>query len=816
MTTHYLTSSVGAALALMGLCSAALPEVESAVRQGHPALALRLLEQEPSDIAQADAAYWKGQALARLGRLEEAAAAFRQVPPEHALYPYAARGILYCAWQSPLIDFAEACTPLTTSTDSEVALLAQTALAEYQLRYTKQGDDSIMAQLEELAAAHPHLQPLVKLLGIHAYLRKGDVDGGIEYARNLEQDTELSPLMRQRVRLELAELYYAKEAAEAEQPLPEDGEESDEGKGEETLLQFITANPDSPLLEDAFRRLLEHGAMGNSGYTREKLQEWGEDVSHPHRAALALLARLQEAGVNDATAASIASRAVSELPGEPATRLILHEQIRRLHALERPQEAQLYLSLLDSALGKEDEPNARTLFYRALQHWDQPEEALRDFLQSAQRADEDLLDPALANSLICALRAGAEASVQALLEAPCSMRSRRALLMAHAGVNPEKDPRRALRELDEVMSLSPTPEQVVDVLLDRAYLALAHAPQEALQQLQACSASERSRWSPAQALRYVALLERAADLLQESGAAGAPLAADLLLALYREQEDMECKSAIALHLADRFSAAGQHKQAVELLLDLAQCQSTGNAKAATLLYAAQESSQLGNLAALEHSARLFAESARQGGALASVATIAQAAILVRINRTAEAFDLLHRLQQSSANLSVSEQAYILTIQADAYSLDRTPEGNAAALSTCEKILSLPKLPREWQVRSRLQHASICARTGRHADALADYREVMAHEEAPDNAQQEAASFLYYYAGSGAVYLLLRMERFSEAAALADSIAAWPDSEAPGPKSVLFSRWAQSIRQSHYLPGSVLEQSPLSGDKKAED
>ena len=792
----------------MALSTAAAPSgVETAVREGRPAEALRLLEDGSDTLPPAESAFWKGQALARLGRTEEAAEAFCQVPQGHALYPFAAKGILYCAWQSPFIHFVEVCAPLTASPDTEIAALAQAALAEHQLRYTKQGDDSAFTHLEQLASERADLRPLVKLLGIHTRLREGDVEGGIEYARLLEHDPELSLIMRQRVRLELAELYYAKEEAGLTQS--EAGEESDEGKGEETLLQFITANPDSPLLEEAFRRLHRHGAVGGSEYTRDKLLEWADDTTHPRRASLALLARQQEQATNGAAAASIANRAVSELPGEPATRSILLEQIRQLYGQNKPEEARQYLAMLGNAQGGKGD-DARTQFFHALQLWAQPAEALPAFLQCAQSADAALLTPALTNSLICAMRTGNEEATQALLSAAGSVRTRRALLLAHAGFEPEKAPERALQELNEVMSLNPTPEQAVDVLLERAYISLASQPQEALQSLLACNEDARSHWTLAQLLRYAALLEHAADLLQQAGAADAPQAADILYRLYSESQNLNSKAAIALHLADRFSAEGRHKQAVELLLDLAQRQSTGPAKAATLLYAAQESSQLGTLAALEHAVRLFAECARQGGELTSVATIAQAGILVRINRTAEAFDLLHRLQQAMPNLPVGEQAYALTIQADAYGMSRTPEGNAAAIATCEKILALPGLSHAWQMRSRLQHAALCSRSHKHTEALADYRHVMELEGAtPPSQPDHKNSFLYYYAGAGAVYQLLRLERYSDAAALAAEVAAWPGSPTapaaqPGPKSESFARWAQSIRQSHYLPGTGLK------------
>lgn len=787
-----------ALLPLLALSGKAAPDdAENALREGRPAEALRLLQDPACELPPAEAAFWQGEALIRLGRPEDAAEAFHRVPATHPLYPYAARGILYCARTSPLIHFVEACAPLTVCADTPTAQLALALLAEYQLRYTKQGDSSALVQLERIAEEQPEYAPLVKLLGIHTRRREGDFDGGIDYARTLEQDAELSPIMRQRVRLALAELYYAKEKAHPE-TASEDAEEADEGKGEETLLQFITANPDSPLLEEAFRRLQHHGALAESEYTRERLVEWGEDTMHPKRAALALY-YLHGEQHHNSEAAATANRAASNLPGEPTTQRVLLEHIRRLFAQNKLEEARLYLSLLDTLPGAEN--SAYTLFFKALGLQHAPSEALPLYLSCAEAADSTLHTPALLNALICAVRAGDAATTQALLEAPESERTKRALLLCHAGLILQQQPTQARRELDQVKQMHPTPSQLTDIMLDEALLDLREHPDAMPESLQACHAEQRKSWSPEQVLRYAALMELAENArgMQNSST---------LAQLYAENDSLLVRVPLARHMADRLSQANKHREALKLLLDLAQQQPTGESKAATLLYAGHEASKQGNLAALEHAVRLYAESARQGSALTPLATIEQAAVLVRINRASEALELLQRLENSPRELSPDERAFILTVQADAHGPDRTPEGAAAAIDTCRKIEQIEGLSRAWLTRSRLQHAALCARIHHYGEALADYRAVMQSERAYANPADERSCFLFYYAGAGAVYQLLQMEQYSEAAALAEEVAIWPGTtamppEEKGPKSEAFSRWAHSIRQTHYLPASVL-------------
>lgn len=779
-------------LATLSMLSPAMAEAES-TPAAEPAEVLRLLQAPDCTLSAVERDYRKGEALTRLARYEDAAESFYRVPSTHPLYPYAARGILYCARRSPHINFVEVCAPLTVSSHPEIAQLALAELAEYQLRYTKQGDPSSLAQLTRMAEDHPEYTPLVKLLGIHIYRRNNDYEGGIEYARALEHDAELSATMRQRVRLELAELYYDKEKA-APDATPNDSLEKDEGKGEETLLQFITANPDSALLEEAFRRLNYHGALAGSEYTREKLHEWAEDTMHPKRAALSLYALLSTPQ-NSAEAAAIANRAAAQLSGEPLTRSILQEHIRRLFAQGKLNEAKLYIPLLMPP--GEAHPSSPALFFYGLSLQEEsPREALRAFLRCAEQADGSLYTPAMVNALICAHRAGDTAAEQSLLSAPVTNRTRRALLLTHAGLIMQREPAVARQELAEVKKLHPSPAQSTDMMLDEAYLDMADNPEGVLERLISFQPEERQAWSDAQVLRYAALVEQAKLAL------GAADCVDFLKQLYDESQQLARREALALHLADIYAQKGEHRMALNLLLELAQQQSTGESKAATLLYAGHESAQLGNLAALEHAARLYAESARQGSNLTPKAVIEQAAVLVRINRTQEALDLLLRLEQSHKNLTADEKAHILTVRADAIGPFESAERSAQAIETCRQIEDLPGVDVAWRTRARLQHASLCARLRRYGEALEDYRSVLRSERASADPSDEKSCFLFYYAGVGAVYQLLQMEQFSEAAALAEEIANWGGDALRNSKSEAFMRWAQSIRQTHYLPSSA--------------
>ena len=152
---------------LLLLAALALPmahgdavQAEQLVRAGKPADALDALAVDDS----IEAAFWRGRALIELGRLKEAAESLRKIPDAHALYPYAAKALLYCAWKNKDVDFAVIATPMATSKNTEISTLATAALAEYWLSKPNSQDNSALLRFRELAKNNPSFIPLLRLL----------------------------------------------------------------------------------------------------------------------------------------------------------------------------------------------------------------------------------------------------------------------------------------------------------------------------------------------------------------------------------------------------------------------------------------------------------------------------------------------------------------------------------------------------------------------------------------------------------------------------------------------------------------------------
>lgn len=792
-------------LAIAAGTGQAANQAEQLLRAGKPIQAWQLLRRDKQGLKDEEAAYWKGRALLGMGRLTEAAELLEQVPAGHPLYPYAARGLLYCAKHSPEISCTDMIERLTHSQDEHIRALASAALADQQLSARDaSADTSAYSALQKMAQKNTKLQSIVKLLGLPLRRKMNDFAGGIEYARELENDSTLDTTARHFARLELAELYYAKESAQPHSdPIDEetDDEQDAAGLGEETLLQFITANPESPLLQAAFCRLHQHEEGPQSSYTRSKLHEWAEDTAHARRAAFALILLMDEATARGADTAALANRAVADLPGEPLTRTILQEHTRRLILRGDMNQAELYTRLLESFPSASED--ADSLFLRAMVSQDEPAKAAEIFTNCAEIAPDRLRILALVNAMICHMRNGDQAAAEKLIRAAQNAPARRALLLAHAQMLSADQAEQADAELREVMRLQPSKLQAVRA---RVCLLRLHPPADPLQHLYntpGFSSEERAAWSDEDELLYAAILEKAADNANPPNEENTLI---LLRRLCEQASSQPRKVALSQRLADRLSRIDRHAEARDVLLALAGKLPSGEQKASALLHAGKECVACATLPSLQHAVKLYAECARMGTALAPVAVIEQASVLTRIGRHPEALDLLESLPET--RLSPELRAHRLTILADAYAATGDQAGIDRALATSSAILDIPDLPHVWFERARLQHAAHAARARLDDVALQDYLHVVKEHDKEVSPPGNACDFFYYYAGAGAVHRLTCLNRFSEAAQLAEHIAAWsgsPASDAPRDpkKAEAFLDWARAIRSTHFLPGDIL-------------
>lgn len=766
-------------------------EVEQCVRKGEY---VQALEAVTADDASPGAMFWKGRALLGLRRMLEAAYAFSKVPAGHPLYPYAAKGIIFCAWECEFINFVEAVAPLTISPDQEISALATAALAEYQLRYTNGGDTASLDELRRLSRKHPEWQPALRLLEVENMRRAGKFDEAVSLCRVIEADASLDLATRHRARLALAEVYYNKEAANSGTPIDvNNGEVDEEGMGEETLLQFISANPESPLLHEAFRRLASHRAFTTSKYAARCLGEWVEDVSKPKRAALALLMQQRAAfAAGDYGSGAALANAASAFSGEKAARIVILEQVRALLSQGKRGQADLFLNLVPAG----DDPYWN--FYHASMLPPGSREAKEAYELSARTAPGKLLPAAVSNALFCAYKGGDETAIRELLQGEYPRHARRELLLAYASLLQKDKPETALQALQDLEQLEPLPTQRAEILLLRAGINLDHDPSGTLASLLDVPEKECESWTDTQILRcYRLQLEAVDKLTGDAGALGIERVRRILETCKRPSVTVE----MLFNLVGRLSACGAYNEALQHLERLISIADTTETKAHALLLAAETAAKIGSHDSFAKSIGFFEQCSRLASPYAHRADIHRARVLVWINRTDEALQLLFSLLRREDSMNINDRALVYTALAEAYSMAGTKEGNRTALEYSAKMLQLPNLPEAWRIRGKMLHANLCARYGFNEEALSDYLELLAGSPDTDGHSARAHWFVLAYAGSGAIDCYLRLGRQSEAASLAEQLAArfshHPSPETATGQSRLFSNWATDIRRNFY-------------------
>lgn len=800
--------------------SAALADTqkaESLVRDNRPADALDALQGDTSP----EAAFWRGRALIALGRLQEAAASLQHIPTEHSLYPYAAKGLLYCAWKSNSVDFAVIATPMVTSSNKEIATLATAALAEHWLRQPYSQDNSALERLRQLAREQPELQPVLHLLEIGNLRNRGEFEKAIEQCRLMEADRTLPLIMRQRARLALSSVYYAKEAAEKRErvtarPQKQQGSSApvanddqilstyDDGKGEETLLHFISSHPDSPLLEEAFRRLHENGAFQSSEYAGVKLKEWMAEPLKSRRASLALLIQqhLQtpEGALEITPDVTYANNAAATCPHEPATRTILLEQVRWFLERGQTHEALLYLGMIQG-------DDVLKHFYENQLHSPDAESTARNYLSCARDASDTLRAPALTNALICALRSGDTATQEAVLNMPDITKEQHyELLLARIAYWLDKDAAKAQADIDFLRSQpAPNMQLQADLEMDQAYLQLRHAPGATRELLQQSSVlnDNLTKLSDERQLRFFALQEEAIRRISgtEDGVDAPREAIDMIQQAAGKVRSPRVVAVLTLHLASLQSSRGQHVEALNTLHMLLRKYPKSDFAERARYMAARESEFIATPDSLKRAAELYELCASRSEELKIKAGIRHAAVLLRLGHLEDSEHILVRLLRNNPDMRPEDKVLANAVLANNKALLGTDEGRAEAINIVGQSLTDATLPTWWRYRVLLHHATLCSRAARHEEALRDYEEVLGMKPATGESPTPADWHILYSAGSGAVMQLLYQKRYAEAAEKADQIAAWNPEKAEPAKRKQFSDWAQYIRQTNFLEAS---------------
>ncbi len=781
------------------------------LRGGDAAAALEAL----AEASGAEADFWRGRSLLALGRPRQAFEPLNRVPANHPLRPYADRALLYCAWQCPELDLGRVATPMTTSPDREIAVLSTAALAEYWLTQPHGRDNTALALLRERAAEQPALRPLLQLLEIDNLRLSKQFDRATAACRELENNRNLPLMLRQRARLALAEVWYDLEAEE-EAGSPGAGSDDEEelvgndvadthlGKGEETLLHFVSANPDSPLLPEALRRLGERRAFRRSNEARTKLREWAQDFSKPKRAAAALLVLSRLLNPEDMPEvpvdATCINTALAALPREAATTTMLEEHIRRLLQRGQVREAALYAERLP--LAGERSPQQDFLVARLLE--EHPELAQAAYRSVARRAPEGLQRAAALNAELCALRAGDMSAAEAITHDPAlPLHIRRQARALRADYLADQAPAAAAAEIAALLREPLSPALRQDTELTRAYLRLCHPevlPPPGEDELMLPPLTDPTE---EQLLRYYALQEQ---WLQQRHPNDAAATERLLRRAAAEAQNPKIYAILTLHLVHRLSAVGRHEEAIRELRTLLQRYPKGGYAARALFLMAHESELLGTREGLDRALQIYTRCAEGRDSTAATAAIRCGAVLSRLGKSEQAISRLRALalpegeRGRTPSLDARERTLAAAALANAYAQLGTREALQEAVNAATIMLDHPELSPRWRLFTLLHHALLCTRAGKNDLALGDYLTILGRRP-PRGTEPDAKELPYYHqATAGAVAQYIIGKRYAEAAALAEEIALWEQDIHPE-EAAHFRSMAEQLRRNHFLPSA---------------
>ena len=775
------------AIASVSIAQADIAEAEQAMRHGKPAEVLQALHNVPPCPK---SYYWKGRALAEMQRYEEAIAELSQVDNRHALYPYAAKALLFCARRSS--DPAKHLSSLTISPNPEVAAMAKAMLTEHLIN---SGNTQAIADLYASVSARPEIAGAILLMEAEQLRRSGNYDQAV--AKCKEAEKTALPLQREYSRLILAEVHYDKEAAAG----------TTEGKGEETLLKFISSYPDSVLLSEAFRRLEMHQAFTTSKYAIRKLEEWSKDGGKLYRSLLAN-AIIQRNSFRTKGHEEIGEQAANRAIAVTSEYLPLTVQINNEHARYLINCAKLADAATCLTRVPENMRDAYSLFYKAQTLDPTAPETSELYLKSAQSAPPALQEIAYSNAMYSAYVSGNTALEEQLLHTDMPMASKRAVLLTHAGLNLRKKPQVSRRELEEVHKMQPTHQQKVEADLQLCQLDLdENQSTSALSRLSVYTHAERTIWPNDQVMRYYGLFLHALECEQKAGHVTQAHETFLFEALKSTQRE-DVRVAITLKLAKIFTDEGKHPMALQMLEDLAAKAQDKETKARALLLAGRASTQCLTYESVSKGAALFEAASQIESPYRLRSAILNAAVLFRINKEQEASLKINRIiaeiekarEATRGNTHLSQEyAFALTVKADIAAIPGTDAAIEEAISINEKIIALPGLTEEWKMRAYLQQAILFTRINKSEEALYYYNIIIKSLPTSIKQSSKAHAYILTLAGTGAIACHLKMQNWAAAADMAGTVYSHPIAMKYPSKMDIFRDWSRRIRKEHSLP-----------------
>lgn len=755
-------------------------EVQQLMEEKKPDEVLSLLAPLP-DSSQRN--FWMGRALLDQGRTSAAVPYLLQVPETDELYPYAAKALIYCAWAQDDQPMAKLLEPLCQSSDPKIAQLAKAAVLENELYHNRLPQDaeqvyqSLLHEQDDVNFAQA-----LSLLKIDILRLMGRYEEAIRYGRALDANTDLPTSIRHRAKIQLAQVHYSQakhlkqsEAANQAAATAQGGEDQHSsedlrGQGEETLLQFISAHPDSSILDEAFFELYRHHAFESSNYLRPALESWIEpqELIHTKRAALALQGLYYIQSREGAEIPhSLSNMALTASPNEKASHELLLTTVRDTLKTGSQEQAEQYLQLLQSKGSYEQFLHAQLLAQKQ-----DYQAALPIFLSCCEQTEGELLHAALNNAFICALHLQNNALAIQLLDRaePDELKAR--LMSNRAAFYIKERPAQSAADARIICEQYAKTSYFIDAQLDLIQIALTQDINQAMTRFMRIDTSTREQWTDAQVRRYNSIRIKIALAAQKAHIANYLSPIEVIKLALESCTRPAVRSELIFQYSYYLSLEDRHEEAAKALLNYAKGEKETALKSLALLRAGIALKEVNSLNSLKQAISVFKDCANLASPNKAMASIYAAGILTRIGHADEARSILDPLDKKRTQLGAIEQCLMLSELANAWAASDEPTSDTAlkTLGYSGQMTEIKGLSTRWQNRAHLQHAILASRLEHHEEAVAHFKKIIANFEQLAASNQRGDWYILNSAAMGAIVELLELRQYDEAKSTATQLA----------------------------------------------
>lgn len=776
------------------------------IEQDQSREAIELLQNRPESP---ERNFWLGRALLAQGLFSQATPYLTKVPEGDALYPYAAKALIYCAWESPELSMQELIAPLCQSGDASIARLAKAALLEDTLYH-----NSLPADAEELRQGlikeqtDDAISQALPLLGVDILRLKGRYDEALSLGRSIDANTNLPTRIRNRAKIQLAQVHYSQaqylKSQQMAGKLPPD-ENADEpaqsvedlrGQGEETLLQFISAHPDSPILADAFFELYRHKAFASSLYLRPVLEAWIEpqELIHTKRAALALqcLYHLQAQELGEIPLSNT-NLALTACPSEEASAQLLLSSISDTIKAGDLEQAEQYLKLV-----KQQSPYVNFLQAQMHAHRGDYEQALPIFLQCSEQTEGELRASAINNAFICALHVQNEALVEKLLRRADSDELKARLLNNRAAFSMAHHPSISAVDARSICQHYAHTPYSINAQLDLVELVIAQDINQAITRLMRLDTSKMSEWSDEQVNRYNRIRIKLALEAKNANIGNYLSPIQVIESALESSTRPAVRSELIFQYSYYLTLEDRYEDAAKALRQYADSEKNLQLRALALLRSGIAREQVNSLASLKLAIECFIDCSDIQSDSRVMALIRAAGILTRIGRWEEARNLLDPLDKDWASLRPIEQCLILSELANAWAAcsENGSDKIIKALGYSKQMTELEGLSLRWQNRAHLQHALLAARFDQHEESVEHYKKIIQNADGKIHFLGRGDWYILNTAAMAAIVELLHLKQYNEAIAIAEKLTQLP----ANPLKDTYSQWSSYLRKARNVLG----------------